>query len=166
MYFMKSKLGSLLNQHWLYNHSTVSLNMDYYQEHSFWRILQAHFQGEQTKSFNLTHWKEGNGYWFFIFKCSLFLLGSFLIWTCLSSEDVEDVLWDKFIWILPRWISGHLFRRLEFSNTSDYFIALSVLKVLGNICIVWSWSCSLQSQGTCWSSVWHTNSVHKARNRF
>lgn len=59
---MKSKLGSLLNQHWLYNHSTVSLNMDYYQEHSFWRILQAHFQGEQTKSFNLTHWKEGNGY--------------------------------------------------------------------------------------------------------
>lgn len=161
MYFMKSKLGSLWNQHWLYNHFTVSLNMAYYREHSFWRILQAPFQGEQTKSFNLTHWKEGNNCWFFIFKCSAFLLGSCFIWTCLSSEDVEEVVWDKFIWIPPRWISGQLFRRLEFSNTSDYFIALSMLKFLGKICIVWSWACSLQSQRLLTFKVTHKLCVQK-----
>lgn len=33
--------------------------MDYYQEHSFWIILQAPFQGQQRKSFNLAHWREG-----------------------------------------------------------------------------------------------------------
>lgn len=129
--------------------------MDYYQEHSFWRILLVFFQKEQTKSFNLTHWKEGNNCWFFIFKCSAFLLRSCFIWTCLSSEDVEEVLLNKFIWISPIWISGQLFRRLEFSKTSDYFTALSVLKVPGNICIVWSWACSSQSQSLVIFKVTH-----------
>lgn len=57
VYFMKAKLGSLWNQHWLYNHHAVSLNMGYYQEYScfgeFCRLLS------KDSRENISIWHNG-----------------------------------------------------------------------------------------------------------
>lgn len=150
VYFMQSKLGSLWNQCWLYNHCAVSLNMGYYQEHSFWRIFRL-LSKDSTE--NLSIWHPGRkeiivGFSYFISAWSNVSFGPVCLQTMLTG-----VLWNKITWIFHSCVSGQLFKD-ELTNVADSFTALSVLKFLGNVRIVW---------GLCWapgsrvSSVYRTN---------
>lgn len=174
MYFMKSKWDSLWNQHWLHNDHIVSLKMDYYQEHSlqnfagfFPRIAEKIFQSnrkELRKEGRTVGRKEVVVDFSYLNAVHFCLVHVSFESVCLQ-RMLKRILRDKFYWISHRCISGQLFRRLEVSSTSDYFIALSVLKFLGNVCVIWSRACSLQSQRLLSSKVTQS-SVYKTNNFF